>query len=164
MTASNQTDRDAAEHVWALITRCPVCMMATRDDGVIRARPMTPTYDPPDNAIYFLTDERRHKDDEIAVDPNVCLVFQNEQDDDYASISGTAEVIDDRARIAELWSLFHKARWNGPTDPNIRLVKVTPNSAEFWNGGNLLITSIKMLAATISGKPRDVAYNKKVQM
>ena len=56
------------------------------------------------NAIYFLTDARRHKDDEIARNPNVNLSFADAGDQKYVSVSGTAVVSNDRARIKQLFS------------------------------------------------------------
>ena len=56
------------------------------------------------NAIYFLTDARRHKDEEIARNPNVNLSFADAGDQKYVSVTGTAVVSNDRAKIKQLFS------------------------------------------------------------
>ena len=73
-----------------------------------------------ENAIYFLSDARRHKDDEIARDPNVNLAFANAGDQKYVSVTGTATVSNDRAKIKELFSTPAKAWWD-------RLQKINPS-------------------------------------
>ena len=50
------------------------------------------------------------------------------------SISGHAEMIDDRERVKKYWSVYDKAFWADKNDPRIRVLRVTPESAEFWEG------------------------------
>ncbi len=157
-------DSDGTERVWALIDRYRTCMLATRAGKTIRARPMAVHLAPAENAVYFLTDERHYKDDEIASDPNVCLAFADDGSDDYVSLSGRATVTNDRAKIKELWSLPAKAWWDSADDPNIRLLTVTPVEAEFWDGEHKVIASMKMAAAAMTGERPDLGENKKVRM
>jgi len=132
-------DPDGTERIWALMNRSRTCMLATRSGDAIRARPMAVHLAPAENAVYFLTDERHYKDEEIAADPNVCLAFADDGGDDYVSVSGRATVTNDRAKIKELWSLPAKARWDSADDPHIRLLTVRPTDAEFWDGENKVI-------------------------
>jgi general stress protein 26 len=37
----------------------------------------------------------------------------------------------DRAKIRALWSIPTKFWWDSPDDPNIRLIGLTPHTAEF---------------------------------
>jgi len=163
MTTPNE-NRDGAERIWRLMNRYRICMLATQDGTAIRARPMAVHLAPAENAVYFLTDEGRHKDDEIVANPNVCLAFSDDDGDDYVSVSGHAAVTNDRAKIKELWSLAAKAWWNSADDPNIRLLKVTPVDAEYWDGENKIIASMKMAAAAMTGERPDLGENKKVRM
>lgn len=157
-------DPNGTERVWALINRYRTCMLATRAGETIRARPMAAHLAPAENAVYFLTDERHYKDEEIAADPNVCLAFANDGSANYVSISGHATVTNDRAKIKELWSLAAKAWWDGTDDPNIRLLTVTPVDAEYWDGENMVVASMKMAAAAMTGERPDLGENKKVRM
>ncbi|HEU0069744.1 MAG TPA: pyridoxamine 5'-phosphate oxidase family protein [Alphaproteobacteria bacterium] len=154
--------QSAAGHVWQMLGKHPICMLATLDGAAIRARPMAAHAAPDENAVYFLTDERRHKDEEIRINPNVCLAFVD--GDDYVSLSGRAEVTNDRGKIRELWSMAAKAWWDSADDPNIRLLKVTPIEAEYWDGEGKVISTLKMAAASVSGSRPDMGENKKVRM
>jgi general stress protein 26 len=157
-------DPDGTQRVWGMINRYRTCMLVTRAGETMRARPMAVHLAPDENAVYFLTDERHYKDEEIAADPNVCLAFADDGGNDYVSLSGRATVTNDRAKIKQLWSLPAKAWWDSADDPNIRLLTVTPAAAEFWDGENKVVASMKMAAAAMTGERPDLGENKKVRM
>jgi general stress protein 26 len=123
------------ERVWQVVAKVGVCMMATRFNGGVRARPLEARPDPEENSIYFLTDVRGLKDDEIAVHPEVCLVFVDPEEKVYLSIAGAARCYSDPAKVRELWNDEQLAWWPaGPTDENVRIVRVKPEFAEYWDG------------------------------
>jgi general stress protein 26 len=81
-------------------------MLVTHDGqgDELRARPMHAHAAREEDAIFFLTDRRDHKDDEIEINDNVCLTFADNSGYRYVSVTGTANVLDDRRKIDELWS------------------------------------------------------------
>jgi general stress protein 26 len=109
-----------------------------------------------DNAVYFLSDVSRHKDDEIRQYRKVCLAFVDTSGQKYVSLAGHAEVSTDRGKIRELWGTPAKAWWDSPDDPNIRVLKVTPQEAEFWEGSGTMMSTIKMAAAAMTGNRADM--------
>lgn len=158
------TDLDENARVWELIEKIGFCMLTTRISGSLRARPMAAHAEPIENAIYFLTDVAGHKDDEIARFPNVCLAFADTKGQKYVSISGIAEIANDRERVRELWTTGAKAWWQSADDPAIRVLKVTPSFAEYWDSPGTIISCIKMAAATISNSKPDMGENAKVEL
>ncbi len=68
----------------------------TRDDEKLRARPMSACLD----AIYFLTDARWHKDEEIARNPNINLSFADAGDQQYVSVADTRPDLGDNRKVA----------------------------------------------------------------
>ena len=68
-------------------------------------------------------------------------------DQKFVSVTGHASVSRDKAKIKELWGPSAKAWWDSPDDPNIRLLTVTPDDAEFWEGPGKIVGTIKMAAA-----------------
>ncbi len=66
MAADNARDVDRA---WDLVEKIGFAMLVTRDGDKLRARPMSAFPERRENVIYFLTDARRHKDEEIARNP-----------------------------------------------------------------------------------------------
>jgi general stress protein 26 len=161
--AANNVAQDI-DRTWDLMTKIGFAMLVTRDGEQMRARPMSAFVERDHNAIYFLTDTRRHKDDEIAAHPEVNLAFADPGDQKYVSLTGVAVVSNDRAKIKELFSTPAKAWWNSEDDPNIRVLKVTPNDAEFWDSPGSLVSYVKMAAAAVTGARPDLGDNRKVAM
>lgn len=150
------------DRVWDLMKKIDVCMLATWDGRELHARPMGAYVRREDNAVYFLSDARRHKDDEIRQYRKVCLAFADTGGQKYVSLAGHAEVSSDRGKIRELWGTPAKAWWDSPDDPNIRVLKVTPQEAEFWQGSGTTLSTIKMAAAAVTGTRPDMGENRKV--
>ena len=75
---------------------------------------------PDEHAVFFFADARHHKDEDIRKYRKVCLAFSDAGAQNYVSVAGDAEVLDDRSIIRELWGIPAKAWWNSPDDPNIR--------------------------------------------
>jgi general stress protein 26 len=150
--------------VWDLMKKIGFAMLVTRDGSRLRARPMSAHLERDENAIYFLTDARRHKDEEIARDPNVNLSFADTGGQKYVSVTGTASVSNDRARIKQLFSTPAKAWWDSAEDPNIRVLKITPDDAEYWDSPGSVISYVKMAAAAVTGTRPDLGDNRKVAM
>jgi general stress protein 26 len=161
--ANDNTARDA-DRAWDLMKKIGFAMLVTRDGDKLRARPMSAYLERDENAIYFLTDARRHKDEEIARNPGVNLSFANASDQKYVSITGTAAVSNDRAKIRELFSTPAKAWWSSAEDPDIRVLKITPDDAEFWDSPGSVISYVKMAAAVVTGSRPNLGDNRKVAL
>ena len=161
MTNDNAHNVDRA---WELMQKIGFAMLVTRDGDKLRGRPMSAYLERDENAIYFLTDARRHKDEEIAQNPSVNLSFADAGSLKYVSVTGSAEVSNDRTKIKQLFSTPAKAWWNSADDPNIRVLKITPDDAEFWDSPGAMISYVKMATAAISGKRPDIGDNRKVAM
>jgi general stress protein 26 len=158
---THHTDQD---RVWSLIERIGQCMLVTHDGGELRARPMSAHVARDEDCIYFLTDARNHKDDEVEINDQVCLTFADNGNYVFVSISGTANVMDDRAKVHELWSTAAQAFWDSKDDPNIRVMRVRPHQAEFWDSPGKVVTAVKMAAAAVTGGRPDLGDNRKVTL
>lgn len=155
---------DDITKVWELAHKIGFCMLTTSTGEDLRARPMSAYSEQLENAFYFLTDVASHKDEEIARHPNVCLAFADSKGQKYVSISGAAEVQNDREKIKELWATPAKAWWDDADDPSIRILKVTPTFAEYWDSPGTVISYIKMAVAAVSNTRPDMGENAKVDM
>ena len=151
------------DRVWELMKKITFCMLANRNGKVLRSRPMAAYLRREDDAIYFLTDARHHKDDEIRQYPQICAAFAD-TGGHYVSVSGHATVSNDRAKIKELWSTSAKAWWDSPDDPNIRVLALTPEEAEYWDGPGTIVGYIKMAAAVVTKTRPDYGEHHKVAM
>ena len=81
-----------SDRVWELMKEISICMFATWDGRELHARPMGAYVRREDNAVFFLADARRHKDEEIKQYGKVCLAFADTGAQNYVSLAGHAEV------------------------------------------------------------------------
>lgn len=152
------------DRVWDLMQKINICMLASWDGRELHARPMGTYVRREDNAVFFLTDARKHKEDEIAHYSKVCLAFADTGSQKYLSVSGPAQVLNDRGKIRELWGTPAKAWWDSPDDPNIHVLKVVPEEAEYWEGPGKTVAYVKMAAAAMTGTRPNMGENRKVAM
>ena len=161
---ANENTASDIDRVWELMKKIGFAMLVTRDGDKLRARPMSAYLVRDENVIYFLTDARRHMDEEIARNPQVNLSFANAGSQKYVSISGSAVISNDRAKIKQLFSTPAKAWWDSADDPNIRVLKITPEDAEFWDSPGTLTSYVKMTAAAFTGARPDLGDHHKVAL
>jgi general stress protein 26 len=154
------------DHIWSLMEEIKIAMVVTHDGhgDRLRTRPMAARPDRSENAIYFLTDASAAKDEEINRNGNVCLAFADIRGQKYVSVTGTAVVSDDRNKIRDVWSIADKAFWKDANDPAIRLLKIAPSEAEYWEGPGMVISAVKMIGAALTGGQPDLGDNRKVKL
>ena len=137
---ADQTD---IGRVWDILDGHSIGMLTTRFAGGLRARPLDARPDRDAGAIFFVTDVRGHKDDEIAARPDVCFVVMVPKDNIYLSITGRATVTRDPGKVRQIWKKLDDMWWSGPDDPNARLLMVEPTTAELWDGpSNKLVAAL----------------------
>jgi len=109
-------------------------MLVTRTAaGPLEARPMRIAEVEPSGALWFVTSRASRKISEIVQDPRVLLVYQDASGQ-YLSVSGTARVVDEPLRTRRLWKESYKTWFpKGADDPEVVLVSVEPEVAEFWD-------------------------------
>jgi general stress protein 26 len=160
MAATMEAD---THKVWEMAAKIRIAMLTNWDGRNLHSRPMSAHGVPEENAFYFLADKRHHKNDEVKEFPVVNLAF-TDGNQQFVTITGDASVSTDRDKIKELWSVWAKAWWDSPDDPNICILKVTPTCAEYWDSPGTVVSSIKMaVAAMTDGRP-DMGDNRKVSM
>lgn len=142
------------------------CMLTTIDGGVLRSRPMSTQEFEFEGDLWFFTSDNTHKIDELENDNRVNVAYSKPDDNKYLSISGKAEVVKDRAKIEELWSPVLKAWFpKGIDDPNLCLLKIPVEQAEYWDAPNSTIVQLfGMVKAIATGTEADYGENKKISL
>jgi general stress protein 26 len=158
--------RAQADHAWELMERIKVGLLVTHDQrgGELRARPVHAHPAPGENAIYFLTDADSAKVYEIADNRNVCIAFADASGQKYVSVSGTASVSDDRAKIKEFWTASDKSFWTDENDPRIRVVRIDVSEAEYWDNFSTAFAAIKIAISAVTGAKPNLGENAKVDL
>jgi len=149
-TTKNQEKKRLRE----LIEKIELAMMVTSHGDELRARPMTTSQMDEDGNLWFFSNEFSAKTAEIKQDQHVNLSYADKASNSYVSISGTASLVHDPAKINELWSPILKAWFpNGKDDPDMTLIKVVPHSSEFWDSSaSKMVQLYKISKAIIKGE------------
>ena len=130
----------ALERFYALADDIEVAMMTTRRaDGHLRSRAMANQKRAAGADLWFVTSEGSSKLREIALDPHLNLSYFRDSNMEWISVSGTAVISRDRAKIRELyaedWKIWFAdegdPRHGTAEDPRMVLIGVTVHAAEF---------------------------------
>ncbi|MEO8301463.1 MAG: pyridoxamine 5'-phosphate oxidase family protein [Rhizomicrobium sp.] len=138
------------DHIWNLIEKIPMALLVTKDGENLDARPMAARARSEDQRIFILANRGEDSDRQVREDGEVIVSFQ--KDVTHVVVHGHAASVDDRAKIKQLWTPFDKAWWDGPEDPRIALLSVTPTRAEYWESPGKLISYADMLLSAATGK------------
>lgn len=147
-----------------LIADFDTAMLVSRGaGGELRSRPMAIADVEPDGKLWFFTQSDSGKMNELARDNHVNVSMQSQLK--FVSLSGTARVLIDRARIAELWNESWKAWFpGGKDDPKLLLLEVQGDRGEYWDNSGT--AGIKYLLeagkAYLSGERPDVEHDPKI--
>jgi general stress protein 26 len=130
------------------------------------SRPMG-TADVDENGdIWFFTNEYSPKASEISVENTVSLTYSDTKNHTYLSIVAEASLVDDKAKMKELWNPFIKAFFpDGLEDPKLTLIKLTPTDAEYWDSSSSsMVVLFNMLKAAVTGKMYDEGKHGKIDL
>ncbi|MEZ0607134.1 pyridoxamine 5'-phosphate oxidase family protein [Fibrella sp. WM1] len=156
------------EKVKEMVEDIRIAMMTTVDEqGNLVSRPMACMQMDADGTFWFFTQKSSPKVDQIQHNENkVNLSFADVSDADYVSISGTSQELDDRAKIDELWSDMAKPWFpKGKDDPELTLLKVRAELAEYWDSNDSRIVRLfEMARAAVTGDTYKEGENVKVSL
>jgi len=168
MTAPTRTRENDLEKLRELVKDIDFCMMTTVDErGDLHSRPMSSNGDiDADGDIWFFTNASSHKVSEIEKLPKVNVSFADPDNQRYISVSGTAELVLDRAKIDELWRPQFKIWFpEGKDDPEVALLRVRLEKAEYWDSPSSTIGyALSFVSSLVTGKQPDLGENRKVDL
>ena len=152
---TDMTPDEVVDRVWELMEKIDFCMFVTWDGEHQQSRPLSSRVKRDEHAIYFLVSDKSSKNWQLETYPAVNLSYADTGAMKFISLAGSAEISNDRAKIKELWSAFDKAWWDDENDPYIRLLTVTPETAELWDSPNKAVAFSAMLVSAVTGaKPK----------
>lgn len=138
MRADAAHDNTERQRIATLLQRIGIGMLGTRArDGHWVSRPVEPKLIDGrfDGDLWILTSASSHKVAEIKAHPGVNIAFAAPHQNSFVSVSGTASVRRDRARIARLWTPEQRVYYPaGMDDPDLTLVRVRVETVEYWDG------------------------------
>lgn len=132
-----------------------IAMLTTIDkEGDMHSRPMATQEMDEEGILWFFTSDDSTKINELQRDNKVQLSYSSESSDTYVSVSGSAELVKDRQKIDELWSDAFKTWFpGGKNDPQIALLKIVPEKAEYWDRpGGKMMTLFEIIKGALTGQ------------
>lgn len=161
MTNDQAAHREAVETVRKLIKGIDIAMLTTVTQEGLVSRPMKTQEVEFDGDLWFLTKEETDKYAQLKQHSNVNVSYVG---DSYVSVRGTAEVVNDREKIRQFWNpAYAKFLHTTSDDPNLILIKVKAEAAEYWETGNL-VKMIKRMFSQLTGNETETELNKTVKL
>lgn len=152
------TTDDDHQKLWDLIKDTRFGMFVHRHhDGLLHSHPLTTQNKAIDEGatLYFFVPKDGEIARNVAADNAVNVAYANTDKDSYVSVSGRAALLEDQGKKEELFTAMAKAWFpKGVTDPNLGLLTVHIDSAEFWDvDDSKMVQIFKMMKAAVTGEP-----------
>lgn len=147
-----------------LINGIKIAMLTTVDEeGNLRSRPMATQEVEFDGDLWFFTSDDSAKVFEITRDSQVNLSYMG--DNKQVSVSGTAELTYDRAKMEKFWNDLYKLWFpKGLDDPHLALLKVHVHKAEYWEGSSGIGNLFDFVKGIVTGDADKVGENEKIDL
>lgn len=153
-----QLDGDeAVKEVRSLLAKFRCAMLTTiGGDGCV-TRPMGVQGDPDafHGTLWFFTDRRSRKAQQIARGDRTTLLFQNDGEDTYLQLNGSASLVRDTDRMKELFNPLMKTWFpDGVDDPDLTLIRFEATDGQYWTStAGMLQVLAAFTKAVVTGRP-----------
>lgn len=148
-------DKNALQKFKELVNDIRVCMFITNNEEEHNhTRPMATIEVEENGTLWFFTDIRSIKVEEVTMEHTVHLVYAHPGKESYLDIWGKAFVVNDKKTKKEKWSPVVKAWFpKGVDDPDLTLLRVAPYDVYYWDAEHGKMASfLKIAASAVSGQ------------
>jgi general stress protein 26 len=165
---TEKTEQEQRETVRDLVKDARICMLTTMtEDGRHVSRPMALQEIEFDGDLWFFAYSDSDLVAQVHRNPQVNVSFSDGKQNAWVSISGAAAQTDDPAKAKQLWNPLLKAWFpDGLDTPNLTLVKVHGETAEYWSSAHSskVVTLLGYAKAAVTGKTPDAGENETVRL
>lgn len=121
-------------------------------DGGLQARPMAIQKVADDGDLWFFIGRTSDQARAIEAEPRLNVAVSSQGT--WISVAGRGEILRDEALIEELWGPLVEAWFTGgPTDPEVGLLHVDADSAEYWDSpGGRVASLVSFVKAKATGE------------
>jgi len=151
-------NRDDQDRQWSQLLEkirdLKFAMLTTEDDqGRLHSRPMAVLEAEEAGVLWFFTARSTRKARDLVGHARVNLAFIGGGQDTFLSVAGDARLVDDPGKARDLWSPMMKAWFpQGVDDPDLILLRVDVEEAEYWDMTSKKMVSLFHLAKALVGK------------
>lgn len=125
-------------------------------EGALHSRPLGIVEDDFAGKLWFFTADPSPKTADVAANPEVNVSVGD--DKGWLSLSGTATVSRDQAKIDQYWNPWAEAYFEGGReDPSVALLEVDVDTIEYWDLDKpAIVKGFEVLKGIITRTPPDV--------
>ena len=167
MSQEQPTHSEAIKKIDELIKGKTISMLTSvTDEGHLHARPMAVLDVDFDGSVWFFTGKDSPKIDQIQNEPRVNVAYSDPSNQDYVSLSGVAKLVIDKALNEKYWKPQFEAWFpDGLEDPQLSLLKIEVDGAEYWDSPSSTVAHIKgLIQSKITGEQQPVGDHAKVEI
>lgn len=130
------------------------------------SRPMTTVEAVFEGDLWFFTGMKQELVDEVQANSRVLVAYADDNKDLWVSMTGRASVLRDEAKMKELFNPAVKAYFpDGLEDPDLRLIHVEVERAEYWEAPHSKAVRLFNLAkAALTGQRDRQGEHGKVEL
>ena len=161
------THSEAIKKINELIKGKQIAMLTSvSDEGHFHARPMAVLDVDFDGDLWFFTQKNTSKVEQIQHEARVNVAYSDPSNQDYVSLAGDARLVVDKALNEKYWQPQFEAWFpDGLDDPELALLRIEVQGAEYWDAPSSTIAHIKGFIQTkISGEQQHVGDHAKVEI
>jgi general stress protein 26 len=136
----------------------PIAMFTTFGPGGPRTVPMARQEVDASAEMWFITARSTQHTHDLTADSRVALSFSSRSA--WVALTGKAYVVDDTAKLQELWNTFAEA-WlpGGPDNAEAVLIRVDVERGEYWDTpGGTIASVISFAKAKLTGETFDAEH------
>jgi general stress protein 26 len=162
-------DESFHQKLWDLIQHIRFAMLTHRHPGGgLHAHPLTTQGKSlrPGEPLCFFVSRKTELGQRVRSDPSVCIAYADPAKDRYVSITGKARVSEDLAKKKSLFNALAKAWFpGGAEDPDLELLEVDIEHAEYWDVKESKTTQVlKLAAAAVSGQRPEMGEHRELHV
>ena len=155
------------ETLWEMIKDIRFGMLTHRHPGgMLHAHPLTTLNKSIDEGgtLYFFVSRKTELGQRLQQDGIVNVSYAKPENDTYISVSGQARVSEDMPTKERLFNALTKAWFpGGASDPDLELVEIKIEHAEYWDVKESKVTQLlKMATSALTGEQPHIGEHKEL--
>jgi general stress protein 26 len=149
--------------LWTRIKPIKCGMLTTWNGEFLHARPMQHVNNDFEGELLYFTALHSAKADETKKYDDVCVTYADTDKSTYVSISGEAELIQDRSLIEKHWNMFVEAWFpEGKDSPEVAMLRIRPYRAEYWDApASKMVQLFHIAKANLTHSQPNMGQNRK---
>lgn len=158
------THDDQIQTVTAIMrdTRIAVLTYVSQEGALVSTPMGTQDFEHPGTA-WFLTERSSEKARALAADLRVNVAYSS--DAGWVSLSGTAHVDDDRAKVHELWDASAGVFMSGgPEDADNVALRIDATTAEYWESPGKVTAALRLVKGLVTDAQPDLGDNDTIRL